>query len=110
MGLSFMQSLSTEQQALATISPDKARSNIQGEAFSDNKVIDFLGLQSSSMNEDQKSQLMKLVNQYISNTSEGHARVTMDEIREHIDNTYFAWIGKSDNDAVFYYRIHSPVI
>jgi hypothetical protein len=34
----------------------------------------------------------------------------MDEVRAHIDATYFAWIGTADPDGVFYYRIHSPVI
>jgi Protein of unknown function (DUF3500) len=24
--------------------------------------------------------------------------------------TYFAWMGESTDDAVFYYRVHSPVI
>ena len=34
----------------------------------------------------------------------------MDEVEAHLDETYFAWIGGSGDDAVFYYRIHSPVI
>ena len=34
----------------------------------------------------------------------------MDAVGEHLDSTYFAWIGGSDPDAVFYYRIHSPVV
>ena len=39
-----------------------------------------------------------------------HAEVTMDEIGQHIDDTYFSWVGESADDSVFYYRIHSPVI
>ena len=34
----------------------------------------------------------------------------MDEIRSHLDNTWFAWIGGTEPTSVFYYRIHSPVI
>ena len=41
---------------------------------------------------------------------EVHAKVRMDEVRAHLDRTYFAWIGGSIPDAVFYYRIHSPVV
>ena len=41
---------------------------------------------------------------------DGHARVRMDEVRQHLDRTWFAWIGKTDPGAVFYYRIYSPVI
>ena len=32
------------------------------------------------------------------------------EVEEHLDQTRFAWIGSTDEDAVFYYRIQSPVI
>ena len=41
---------------------------------------------------------------------DGHARVQMEEVRAHLDRTWFAWIGETDADSVFYYRIHSPVI
>jgi hypothetical protein len=41
---------------------------------------------------------------------EEHAKVKMTDIKKHLDKTYFAWIGKTDKNAVFYYRIHSPVI
>jgi len=41
---------------------------------------------------------------------DGHARVKMSEVRAHLDQTYFAWIGKTAPGSVFYYRIHSPVI
>ena len=34
----------------------------------------------------------------------------MEEIGIHIDSTYFAWVGAAEEDAVFYYRIHSPVV
>ncbi len=41
---------------------------------------------------------------------EGHARVRMAEVRRHLGETYFAWIGETGPESVFYYRIHSPVI
>jgi hypothetical protein len=41
---------------------------------------------------------------------DGHAKVRMEEIKKHLGNTWFSWIGKTDDEAVFYYRIHSPVI
>jgi hypothetical protein len=34
----------------------------------------------------------------------------MAEVRAHLDQTYFGWIGDAAPDSVFYYRIHSPVI
>ena len=41
---------------------------------------------------------------------DGHARVKMEEVRAHLDRTWFAWIGSTEPGGVFYYRIHSPVI
>jgi Protein of unknown function (DUF3500) len=110
IGLKLMQSLSAEQQKQATLSPDKKRNDIQAEAFSDNKTMDYQGLPTTKMTEKQKEQLLNLANQYISNMEEGHAKIEMEDIKKHLDNTWFAWIGKTDSSAVFYYRIHSPVI
>ncbi|NJB72899.1 hypothetical protein GGR42_003397 [Saonia flava] len=110
LGLTFMQSLTAEQQQKATLSPDKKRNDIQAEAFSDNKTLDYQGLIVSEMTEEQKTKLLELTNQYISNIEDGHAKVKMEDIKKHLKNTYFAWVGKMDKDAVFYYRIHSPVV
>ena len=110
IGLKFMQSLSAEQQKQATLSQEKGRNNIQAEAFSDNKIVEFQGLPTIRMTEEQKEKLLDLANQYISNMKEGHARVKIEDIKKHFNNTWFAWIGKTDKDAVFYYRIHSPVV
>jgi hypothetical protein len=110
IGLAFMQSLTVEQQKQATLSADKKRNDIQAEAFSDNKTIDYQGLAVSAMNEEQKTKLLDLINQYISNMDEGHSKVKMEDIKKQLDNTYFAWVGKTDKEAVFYYRIHSPVV
>ena len=44
------------------------------------------------------------------NLRDGHARVQMGDVRRHLDDTHFAWIGGTEPDSVFYYRIHSPVI
>ena len=40
----------------------------------------------------------------------GAGRVKMDEVKAHLDRTWFAWIGRTEPGSVFYYRIHSPVI
>jgi hypothetical protein len=62
------------------------------------------------MTEEQKMKLFDLANQYISNMVDDHAKIKLEDIKKHFDNTWFAWIGNTDKDAVFYYRIHSPVV
>ncbi len=68
------------------------------------------GRRAADFNEAASKRLLELVELYVGNMDEGHARVKMDEVKRHLDRTYFAWIGGSDTAAVYYYRIHSPVI
>lgn len=110
LGLKFMQSLPVELQEEATLSTEKVDNDIRAEAFSDNVIVDFQGLPVSKMSEKQKVALLDLANQYISNMREGHAKVKMEDIKKRINETYFAWVGQTDENAVFYYRIHSPVV
>jgi len=109
-GLSFMQSLSEEQRRAAVLPVEKARSNAQAQAFRDNLVLDYAGVRGAELTSSQKRQLLDLIGVYVGNMTEGHARVRMEEVARHIDETYFAWIGETGPDAVFYYRIQSPVI
>jgi Protein of unknown function (DUF3500) len=109
-GLAFMQSLNRSQQAVATIDPDKTRNNQLAAANEDNLTLDYEGLRGKELDSAQKLQLLNLIRVYVGNLREAHADITMDEIGQHIDETYFSWIGNAGDDAIFYYRIHSPVI
>lgn len=110
LGLKFIQSLPAAQQEKAIILKEKTRNSNQTEAFKDNAVLDYEGLPVAEMSDEHKKTLLHLIDQYISNMREGHAEVKMEEVVEHLDETYFAWVGATDEDAVFYYRIHSPVV
>ena len=109
-GLAFMRGLDAAQQAAARLAPQKALGNNQAEAFKDNAVIPFAGLPAAKLSPAQKKQLLALAALFVNNQSDGHARVKLDEVAAHLDETWFAWIGDTAPDAVFYYRIHSPVI
>ena len=110
VGLEFMQSLNNSLQTSATINPDKTRNNQLAAANADNITLDYEGLKGDALNSSQKLGLLNLIRVYIGNLREPHADVTMDEIGQHIDDTYFTWIGNAEDDSVFYYRIQSPVI
>jgi len=73
-------------------------------------VLDYAGIRASDLSEAQRQQLLDLIALYVNNMEDGHARVRMQEVRQHLDRTSFAWIGGSAPDSVFYYRIHSPVL
>ncbi len=110
LGLAFMQSLTPAQQKQALLSPFKEHHNNKAEAFRDNLTLDYEGLMMRDLPAEKQEQLLFLVSQYIENMREGHREIRMEEVRTHIDNTWFAWIGATTDDAVFYYRIHSPVV
>ena len=108
--LAFVNGLSAEQRAKAVLKVSKTGNDILTEAWRDNVVLDYAGLRATELTEPQRRQLLDLAALYIDNMAEGHARVRLAEVRQHLDRTWFAWIGKTDADSVFYYRIHSPVV
>ncbi len=109
-GLAFVQALTSDQQQGAILEVAKDGNNNLGEALKDNLVLDYAGLAGSSLRPAQRKQLLSLIKLYVDNQAAPHAAVRMAEIERHLDRTYFAWIGATDDDAVFYYRIHSPVV
>ena len=109
-GLAMMRALDAAQQKKATIEPAKTRNNNLTEAFRDNVVVGYAGIRASELSAPQRQQLENLLAIFVSNMDDGHARVKMEEVRRHMNDTWFAWIGETGPESVFYYRIHSPVV
>ena len=109
-GLRMLLALNRGQSAKAILNSAKTQNYNLGEAFKDNLVLDYAGARAADFTTPQQKQLLDLVDLYVGNMDEGHARVKMDEVKRHLENTWFAWIGGSGSSSVFYYRIHSPVI
>src|SRR5580704_9643267 len=109
-GLEMLMALDEGQRAKAVLNPTKTKNYNLTEAFQDNVVLDYAGARVADFSAARRNQLLELINLYVGNMDEGHARVKMDEVKKYLDRTHFAWIGGSDSTSVFYYRIHSPVI
>lgn len=109
-GLALMRALDPAQQAEARIRPGKSGDDLLSAAYRDNLVLDYAGLRASKLDAARRAQLLELIAEYVGNLKEGHARVKMSEVQKHLDDTWFGWIGSTEADGVFYYRIHSPVI
>ena len=105
-----MESLTPEQQAAAILGPKDSRAENQAEMFKDNVIIPYQGLRATGLEPAQKAKLLDLIALYVGNMDDGHAEVKMSEVRAHLDETYFAWRGEIGAEAVFYYRIQSPVL
>jgi hypothetical protein len=110
LGLRLINALTEDQRRIAIVAPDKPANQNRAELFTDNVVIPYLGVAGKGFTPEQKIHLMALIGAYVGNMDDGHAKVKTAEAIEHLDDTYFAWIGGTAADSVFYYRVHSPVI
>jgi Protein of unknown function (DUF3500) len=108
--LTFVQALPASQQKQAILNASKTGINNQAEAFRDNAVVDYAGLKATELTANLRPSLRGLIQNFVSILDEGHARIKMEEVDQHFENTWFAWIGGTQPDSVFYYRIQSPVI
>jgi hypothetical protein len=109
-GLAFVNSLSSKERRKAILRPQKDGTNNVAEAFLDNLQLDLIGIPAKELSKEGKERLLALIQVYVGNIREGHAKVKMSEVRKHLDQTRFAWIGGTVKESVFYYRIQSPVI
>ena len=109
-GLDMVRALPAAQQQKAILNFSKTGNNNLTEAFKDNVVLDYAGIRARDLDNPARKQLRDLVQLYVNNMDDGHAQVKMSEVEKHIENTWFAWVGGTQNDSVFYYRIQSPVI
>jgi len=92
-GLDMLLALDKDRRAKAILNPNKTENYNLTEAFKDNVVIDYAGARVAEFSLPERRQLLDLVELYVGNMDDGHARVKMDEVKRQIDRTCFAWIG-----------------
>jgi len=109
-GLEMLRALSDAQRSMAILRESKDGNDAVAEASGDNASLDNVGIPAALMNEEQRARLVDLIALYVSNLREGHAETWLSQAKEHLDGTYFAWIGGDAPGSAYYYRIFSPVI
>lgn len=120
-GLELMRGLDPKQQQRAIVAhsmmggdlPEGRRhfaDNLHlGGAFQDNRIVPYEGLRASDMTSSQREKLLELVDAYLIPLPEEPRRARFADIEKHLSDTHFCWIGGTDADSPFYYRIQSPV-
>ena len=78
--------------------------------FQDNRQIADEGLNLAGCPGHIRDAAVSLVEIFLRYQPEGPRRARLAAVREHLDETWFCWIGGTDDEAPFYYRIQSPVI
>ena len=108
-GLTLIRALTPAQRERTVIAKE-----LPGEAFTaafrDNLALRYEGIRFGELSSAQQSLLVCLVEIYVGRMRPGHDRIKMEEVQRHLGEMHFAWMGGFDEDSVFYYRLHSPVI
>ena len=108
-GLTLMRALTPEQRRRTVIATE-----LPGEvftaAFRDNFEMKHEGIRAGDLSSAQQRLLLDVLETYVGRIRPGHAGARLAEVKRHLADTHFAWMGGSDEDSVFYYRVHSPVI
>jgi len=118
--LDLVQSLGARQRQRATpyasaqeLPPSRrlgSDGRIHAAAFRDNMQVPYEGISATELTRGQREQLLRLAGVYSGRLRAGHADIWLDAVRHHLDETYFMWMGGGEREAVFYYRVHSPVL
>ena len=108
-GWAFMNALTPKQRAKAVIGMDLPFDGYAS-GFKDNVIVPYDGLPVAAMTPAQRQQFFGLIALYTDRLPPAHAKLRLDEVRQHFERTVFAWIGQFDPVSPFYYRVYSPVI
>lgn len=79
-------------------------------AFQDNRLVPNEGLCLSELDETFADQIIQVVEQFQLYLPTEARKNRLQEVRKHMNETYFCWIGKYGASDPFYYRIQSPVV
>jgi Protein of unknown function (DUF3500) len=108
-GLAVIRAFSGEQRAKAIIAPEPS-GEVFTSAFRDNLQLNYAGIRYDELSSPQHELLIGLVELHVGRMRPDHAQVRMQEVKRHLRDTHFCWMGGMDDDSVFYYRVQSPVI
>ena len=105
----MIRTLSGAQRAKTIIAPETSGEDFTT-AFRDNLVLDYAGIRYDELSNAQHDLLLQLVDYHVGRMRDGHAEIKMAEVKRHLKDTHFCWMGGMEDDSTFYYRVQSPVI
>jgi hypothetical protein len=108
-GLALMRALTPAQQQQARIGMELPV-DVFTSGFRDNAEMKTEGIAYGELSSEQQGLLSSLIETYVGRIRPGHAEIRLEEVKKHLPEALFAWIGPCDEVSPFYYRIYSPVI
>jgi hypothetical protein len=76
----------------------------------DGQTIQPEGIKGSALNEKQREMLLDLAGEWTGIMHEAVAKAKMDELKQHIIETWFAWSGPTQKGSAAYFRIQGPTV
>jgi Protein of unknown function (DUF3500) len=76
----------------------------------DGEIIQPEGIKGSALTQKQREMLLDVAREWIGMMSEGAARSKMDEMKNNIEETWFAWSGPTEKGSAAYFRIQGPTV
>jgi hypothetical protein len=108
-GLALVRALSEAQRAKTIIRPETSGEDFTT-AFRDNLELNYAGIRYDELSNTQHDLLLQLVEYHVGRMRDGHAKIKLAEVKRHVKETCFCWMGGIEDDSTFYYRVQSPVI
>jgi Protein of unknown function (DUF3500) len=100
-GLSLIRALSAAQRAKTIIAAQTAGEDFTT-AFRDNLQLNYAGIHYEELSTTQHDVLLDLVQYHVRRMRDDQAEVKMAEVKRHLKETYFCWMGGIENDSTFY--------
>ncbi|WP_395751752.1 DUF3500 domain-containing protein [Prosthecobacter sp.] len=76
----------------------------------DGQTIQPEGIQGSALTDKQRELLLDLASEWTAIQSDAFAKAKMEEMKKHIEDTWFAWSGPVEKGGAAYFRIQGPTV
>jgi hypothetical protein len=78
--------------------------------FRDNFELKYEDIRYDDLSSSRQGLMSNVIDTYAGRMRQDQASLRLDEVKEHLGETYFAWMGATTETDVYYYRTHNPVI
>jgi hypothetical protein len=76
----------------------------------DGQTIQPEGIKGSALTDKEREMLLDLAGEWTGIMHEAVAKAKMDELKQHIADTWFAWSGPTEKGSAAYFRIQGPTV
>jgi hypothetical protein len=68
------------------------------------------GIKGSALTEKQRGMMLDLVSEWTSIMNESVAKAKLEDVKQHLSETWFAWSGPTENGSAAYFRVQGPTV